>query len=84
MRRLKLHEYQAAKLLHKYRVPIPLGNVAFNGKEAFLVAKQFGQKKSDMEYVVKAQILGGGRGLGTFKENNFKGGVHIVKQAEEV
>jgi succinyl-CoA synthetase beta subunit len=39
MRRLKLHEYQAGKLLHKYRVPIPLGNVAFGGKEAFLVAK---------------------------------------------
>lgn len=53
LRRLKLHEYQAGKLLAKYRVPIPLGNVAFNGKEAFLVAKQFGQKKQ-MEYVVKA------------------------------
>lgn len=39
MRRLKLHEYQAGRLLHKYRVPIPLGNVAFNGKEAYLVAK---------------------------------------------
>lgn len=84
MRRLKLHEYQAGKLLHKYKVPIPLGNVAFNGKEAYLVAKQFGQKKADMEYVVKAQILGGGRGLGHFKENNFKGGVHIVKTADEV
>lgn len=45
MRGIKLHEYQAGKLLAKYRVPIPLGNVAFNGKEAFLVAKQFGQKK---------------------------------------
>ena len=39
MRRLKHHEYQAGKLLSKYRIPIPLGNVAFNGKEAFLVAK---------------------------------------------
>ena len=39
MRRIKLHEYQAGKLLQKYRVPIPLGGVAFNGKEAFLVAK---------------------------------------------
>ncbi len=39
MRGLKLHEYQAGKLLHKFRVPIPLGNVAFNGKEAYLVAK---------------------------------------------
>ena len=83
MRRLKLHEYQAGKLLHKYRVPIPLGNVAFNGKEALLVARQFGQKKQ-MEYVVKAQVLGGGRGLGYFKENNFKGGVHLVKTPEEV
>ena len=83
LRGIKLHEYQAGKLLSKYRVPIPIGNVAFNGKEAFLVAKQFGQKKQ-MEYVVKAQVLGGGRGLGYFKENNFRGGVHIVKTAEEV
>lgn len=29
-------------------------------------------------------MLGGGRGLGTFKENNFKSGVHIVKTPEEV
>jgi len=28
--------------------------------------------------------LGGGRGMGYFKENNFKGGVHIVKTPEEV
>lgn len=35
--------------------------------------------------VVKAQVLAGGRGLGTFK-NGFKGGVHIVKtdQAEDI
>lgn len=37
-----------------------------------------------MEYVVKAQVLGGGRGLGYFKENNYKGGVHLVKTPEEV
>ena len=30
LRRLKLHEYQAGKLLSKFRVPIPLGNVAYN------------------------------------------------------
>jgi hypothetical protein len=29
-------------------------------------------------------VLGGGRGMGYFKENNFKGGVHIVKTPEEV
>lgn len=53
LRRIKLHEYQAGKLLHKYRVPIPLGGVAKSGKEAFLVAKQFGEQKP-MHYVVKA------------------------------
>jgi succinyl-CoA synthetase beta subunit len=48
-----------------------------------LVAKGFGEKGSH-EYVVKAQVLGGGRGMGYFKENNFKGGVHIVKSPKEV
>lgn len=31
------------------------------------------------EYVVKAQILAGGRGKGHF-DNGFKGGVHITKK----
>lgn len=31
------------------------------------------------EYVVKAQILAGGRGKGHFS-NGFKGGVHITKE----
>lgn len=69
--------------MHKYRIPIPLGNAAFDSKEAFLVAKQFGQQKK-MRYVVKAQVLCGGRGKGYFKENNFQSGVHIVNTPEEV
>lgn len=32
------------------------------------------------EYVVKAQILAGGRGKGVF-ENGFKGGVHLTKKS---
>jgi succinyl-CoA synthetase beta subunit len=35
-------------------------------------------------YAVKAQVLTGGRGLGYFKENNFKGGVHVVSTEQEV
>lgn len=46
------------------------------------MATQFG--KQAKEFVVKAQILAGGRGLGEFKENGFKGGVHIVKSPKEV
>lgn len=35
------------------------------------------------EYVVKAQILAGGRGKGHF-DNGFKGGVHLTKNKKEV
>nr|CAD7401079.1 unnamed protein product [Timema cristinae] len=35
------------------------------------------------EYVIKAQILAGGRGLGYF-DNGFKGGVHITKDLGKV
>lgn len=31
------------------------------------------------EYVVKAQVLAGGRGKGHF-DNGFKGGVHVTKK----
>ena len=47
------------------------------------MAKQFGRNKR-MEYMVKAQVLGGGRGMGHFKENNFHGGVHKCRNPEEV
>lgn len=52
--------------MHSFKVPIPLGNVAFSSEEAYKKAKQMSP-----EYVVKAQVLGGGRGLGYFKENQF-------------
>ena len=35
-------------------------------------------------YVVKAQVLGGGRGLGHFKNSGFKGGVHVVDSVDKV
>lgn len=35
-------------------------------------------------YAVKAQVHTGGRGLGFFKENNFKGGVQVVSTPEQV
>lgn len=73
LRRLKLHEYQAGALLHSFKVPIPLGNVAFTPAEARDIGNGL---KNGM--VVKAQVLGGGRGLGHFKETGFKSGVHLV------
>ena len=49
---------------------IPLGQIAYNTKEAFAVARKFG---SDYErkFVVKAQVQAIGRTKGFFKENNF-------------
>lgn len=35
-------------------------------------------------FVVKAQVLGGGRGLGHFKRSGLKGGVHVVDSVDKV
>lgn len=35
------------------------------------------------EYVVKAQILAGGRGKGHF-DSGFKGGVHLTKEYKNI
>ena len=35
------------------------------------------------EYVIKAQVLAGGRGKGHF-DNGFKGGVHLTKDPSQV
>jgi len=82
IRGLKLHEYQAGALLHSYNVPIPIGKVAFSAEEALTEANNFGKEHD--AYVVKAQVLGGGRGLGHFKETGFKSGVHIVDTPAKV
>ena len=53
-----LQEYQAAQVMYKYRVPIPLGHVAFNAQEAFNIARSFGSDFGTDEgtgkFVVKA------------------------------
>ena len=63
-------------------MPIPIGSVAFNAEEAQKAAEEFGANHDS--YVVKAQVLGGGRGLGHFKETGFKSGVHIVDSPAKV
>lgn len=72
-RGIKLHEYQAGALLDKYRVPIPIGEVAFTPEEAEKIAGKFTNG-----CVIKSQILGGGRGMGHIKETGFQGGVKLV------
>lgn len=66
-RDLNLLEYQAKGLLQKYKVTVQDFRVASSANEAEDIAKQF----PCQEYVIKAQVLAGGRGKGHF-DNGFK------------
>jgi len=70
---MKIHEYQAKKILRKYNVAVPRGSVAFTAEEAVKVAKE---DLGGNVWVIKAQIHAGGRGKG--------GGVKVVKSLHEV
>lgn len=52
---------------------MPKGGVATTAAEAEKIAKDIGGDDA----VIKAQVLAGGRGKGTF-DNGFKGGVRVV------
>lgn len=65
---MKIHEYQAKKLLSAAGVPVPRGAAAFTVDEARAAAERLGGR-----VVVKAQIHAGGRGKG--------GGVRVVADA---
>ena len=69
---MKLYEYQAQKILHKYNVNATRGEVVTDAEEAAKIYNQLGAKRC----VIKAQILAGGRGKG--------GGVKIVETLDEV
>ncbi|NXW17879.1 SUCB1 ligase, partial [Circaetus pectoralis] len=71
-RSLSLHEYMSMGLLQEAGISVPHGLVARTPDEAYKIAKEIGSK----DLVVKAQVLAGGRGKGTF-EGGLKGGVKI-------
>ncbi len=56
---MKIHEYQAKKILAQFGVPIPRGEVATSPYEVYDIAARLGGT-----VVVKAQIHAGGRGKG--------------------
>ncbi|KFX87841.1 hypothetical protein V495_06573 [Pseudogymnoascus sp. VKM F-4514 (FW-929)] len=77
-RALSIHEYLSADLLRQYGIGVPQGSVAKNAAEAEAIAKKIGG--DDM--VIKAQVLAGGRGKGTF-DNGLKGGVRVIYSPTE-
>ncbi|KAK5639590.1 hypothetical protein RI129_012082 [Pyrocoelia pectoralis] len=77
VRYLNLLEYQSKHLLKQNGVAIQdfcmIDAEGNNGLNRFYAE----------EYVIKAQILAGGRGKGNF-DNGFKGGVHITKKRNDI
>ncbi|SON57697.1 Succinyl-CoA ligase [ADP-forming] subunit beta [Hartmannibacter diazotrophicus] len=69
---MKLHEFQAKRLLTRFGVSSPPGRVALTPDEARNIAVELDVKA----YAVKAQILAGGRGRA--------GGVRLVQTPTEV
>ncbi|KAK4166163.1 ATP-grasp domain-containing protein [Cladorrhinum sp. PSN259] len=77
-RNLSIHEYRSADLLSKYGIDVPKGSVATTAAEAEAIAKDIGGE----DMVIKAQVLAGGRGKGTF-DNGLKGGVRVIYSPTE-
>lgn len=73
VRQFNLQEHYSQELLNEHGITTPKFAVAKCGKEAEIVARDLLTKN----LVVKAQVLTGGRGLGTFN-NGFQGGVHTA------
>eukprot|EP00934_Nitzschia_sp_Nitz4_P005276 Nitzschia sp. Nitz4//scaffold141_size107518//20232//21819//NITZ4_004267-RA/size107518-augustus-gene-0.79-mRNA-1//1//CDS//3329536261//5266//frame0 len=84
VRNLNIHEFESMELLKAHGVKTPAGYMATTAEEAehhFMHSlNKAGEPLKDV--VIKAQVLSGGRGLGTFK-NGFKGGVHFVTKEGE-
>ncbi|CAG9475707.1 ATP-specific succinyl-CoA synthetase beta subunit, putative [Plasmodium vivax] len=83
-RHLSLHEYISIDLLRNNMIPCAQGYAAKTPEEAEEKALELQNLCGDVDLVIKAQILSGGRGVGYFKENNFEGGVHICRNSTEV
>ena len=76
---MKIHEFQAKKLLHAAGVAVLENQVCAAASEAGGAFESLGGEIA----VVKAQIHAGGRGKGTLKEHPEQHGVQLVRSAEE-
>ena len=74
-----VHEHDAMEILRNGGVNVPKFGVASTPSEAVEVARKLGSS----DFVVKAQVLAGGRGRGSFS-SGLKGGVKLVYSPEEV
>ena len=76
---MKIHEFQAKKLLRAAGVAVLENHVCSAAPEAGGAFESLGGEVA----VVKAQIHAGGRGKGTLREHPDQHGVQLVRSAEE-
>ncbi|KAI6654269.1 Suclg2 protein [Oopsacas minuta] len=76
---LSLHEYQSKELMQSFGINTQPFGIASTAKEALEAARSL----NVTEYVVKSQILAGGRGKGKF-DNGLVGGVKLVNSLDDV
>ncbi|XP_067683697.1 succinate--CoA ligase [GDP-forming] subunit beta, mitochondrial-like [Haliotis asinina] len=76
---LNLQEFQSKRLMADHDIAVQKFEVANSASDAGSITDRLRVP----EYVIKAQILAGGRGKGVFK-SGFKGGVHLTKDASQV
>lgn len=79
---MNIHEYQAKALLKQFGLPVPPGKLISVVEDGADAASAVGGSA----WVVKAQILAGGRGKGRFKEIDAgtQGGIRFAKSIEEI
>jgi succinyl-CoA synthetase beta subunit len=68
---VKIHEYQAKELLHRYGVPVPIGRAVLDLGDVDGAVRAIQHDSGHQTVVIKAQIHAGGRGKG--------GGVKVAK-----
>lgn len=73
---MKLHEYQAKKILKTFGIKVPYRRIASKMEETVYAAKKIFKKTKKYICVIKAQINAGGRGKG--------GGIKIANSIKDV
>ncbi|UYV72433.1 SUCLG2 [Cordylochernes scorpioides] len=84
VRWLNLQEYQSKQLMADNGIKVQRFQVAQSLDQAKSIASTLSHDNHDVdEFVIKAQILAGGRGKGTFS-SGLKGGVQLTKNPQAV
>ena len=75
---MKIHEYQAKRLMAQRGIAVPAGRVATTPDEAVAAVRPLIEAGGTPVVVVKSQIHAGGRGKGRFVEHGDVAGVNVV------